>query len=204
MRPLEGIRDLLELPHRVVGPEVDRGTDTGRTQVECTIHRAEHHLIVCRRVGQQLVVIDLDDEGDLVGVLAGHDPEHAEGRGNSIAAGLDGQLNDVRWVEVRGIRGKRRSRRVLDALVDRKDRHVAGAAQPAVAEELLEIPEHLGGAVTLAVHPVDDVGTRKREIFLGNALGLVGQKCFGLVTEQSGQIHVRTPRTRGVGANYGP
>jgi bifunctional DNA-binding transcriptional regulator/antitoxin component of YhaV-PrlF toxin-antitoxin module len=59
------------------------------------LDRAEHDLVELVRVGQQLVVVDLHDERDLVRVLAGHQPEHAEGRGHGVAAALDRELHDV-------------------------------------------------------------------------------------------------------------
>ena len=53
------------------------------------------------------------------------------------------ELDDVLGVEHLRVRGKRGPGRVLDALVDRQDRHVAGATEAAVVEERLQRPEHL-------------------------------------------------------------
>ena len=50
---------------------------------------------------------------------------------------------------------------MLDALVDRQDREVSGAAQPAVVEHLLQVAEHGHRAVALHEHPVDEVRPRQ-------------------------------------------
>ena len=75
------------------------------------------------------------------------EPEHAERRGHGVAAALDRELHDVLGVEVGRVRRERRARRVLDALVDRQDRHVAGAAQAAGVEERLQAAQHARRAV---------------------------------------------------------
>jgi hypothetical protein len=69
-------------------------------------------------------VIELEDERDLVRVVARHRPEHAERRGDAVAAAFDGELADVRRVEVDRVRGEARPGRMLDALVDGEDRHL--------------------------------------------------------------------------------
>ena len=69
------------------------------------------------------------------GILCAHLPadraEHAEGRGERVAAALDGEPDEVLGVEVHGVRREARAAGVLDALVDRQDRDVAGAGQAA-------------------------------------------------------------------------
>ena len=92
---------------------------------------AEHDLVELVRVGQELVVVDLDDERNVVRVLARHRAEHAEGRRDGVAAALDGELDDVLRVEVGRVRRERRAGGVLDALVDRQNRQIAGVGQPA-------------------------------------------------------------------------
>ena len=56
---------------------------------------------------QQLVVVDLENEGDLVRVLARHHAQHAEGARHAIAATFDGQANDVLGIEIVEIRSER-------------------------------------------------------------------------------------------------
>ena len=111
--------------------------------------------------------------GNLVGVLARHRAEHAEGRGDGVAAALDGELDDVLGVEVDRVRREGRGAGVLDALVDRQDRDVAGAGRAAVVIERLERTQDLRVAVGLRHHPVDEVGTWKVKLVLGDAGALI-------------------------------
>ena len=69
-------------------------------------------------------------------------PEHAERGGDGVAAALDGQLDEVLRVEVGRVLGEGGRRRVLDALVDRQDRQVAGAAEAAVVEQRAQVAQH--------------------------------------------------------------
>ena len=55
-----------------------------------------------------------------------------------VAAALDRQLHDVLGIEVLRVGRERRAGGMLDALVDRQDRDVAGAAEPAVIEQRLQ------------------------------------------------------------------
>jgi hypothetical protein len=48
-------------------------------------------------------------------------PEHAECRGDRVAAAFDRELDDVLAIEVVGILRKARTGGVLDALIDRQD-----------------------------------------------------------------------------------
>jgi len=91
---------------------------------------------------QQVVVVQLADEGDPMHVAARHDAEDAEGRGHGAALPFERELQNVRRVEVEGVLGKARTGRVLDALVDREDREVPGAAEAAVAVEGAEVAQH--------------------------------------------------------------
>ena len=79
-------------------------------------------------------MVDLDDERNLVGVLPAHEAEYPVRRRHGVAATLDGEFDDVLRVEVRRIRRERRCSGVLDALIDRQDRHVTRAAQPSGVE----------------------------------------------------------------------
>ena len=77
--------------------------------------------------------------------LREHRAEHAERRGDGVAAALDRELDDVLGIEVVGVLGERRARGVLDALVDGQDRDIARAAEPAVGEDALERAQHGAG-----------------------------------------------------------
>ena len=72
-----------------VRAEVDGGADGRRAHVVGCFDRAEQNLVELVGVGEQLVVVDLHEERDLVGVLAGDRAEHAEGGGDGVAAALD-------------------------------------------------------------------------------------------------------------------
>ena len=89
-------------------------------------HRAEHHLVELVGVGEELVVVDLDDERDAVGETAGS-PRRAPR--TSIATALQppsmASSTMLRGIEVDRVRRERRAGRVLDALVDGQDRDIA-------------------------------------------------------------------------------
>ena len=71
----EQLADLTDLSGALFGPEVDRGADADRSEVDGLTDRSEGHLVALVRVSEELVVVELDDERDLVGVAAG---DHAE------------------------------------------------------------------------------------------------------------------------------
>ena len=58
----EGFGDLHQLPLAVIGPEVDGGTHSGCPQVPGLLDLSKEDLLVPIRVGQELVVVDLDHE----------------------------------------------------------------------------------------------------------------------------------------------
>ena len=69
--------------------------------------------------------------GILCAYFRATDAEHAERRRHGVAAAFDRQLHDVLGIEVHRVRRERRAGGVLDALIDRQDRHVAGARRAA-------------------------------------------------------------------------
>jgi hypothetical protein len=121
-----GLGDLDNLAVRVVAAKVDGGADGGGPQLGSASNDAEEDLLLAIGVGEQLVVVDLHDEGDLVGVPAGDGPEDAKGRGAGVAPALERRLDDVLGVEVRRVGRERGGRGMLDALVDGQDGQVAG------------------------------------------------------------------------------
>ena len=72
-------------------------------------------------MGQQLIVVDLDDERNAVGVLARHGTENPQRRGDRVALTLEGELDDVAWIEIHRIWCKRSAGRMLDALIHRQN-----------------------------------------------------------------------------------
>ena len=74
------------------------------------------------------------------------------------------------------VRRERRRGRVLDALVDREDRHVAGAAEPAVVEQRLQVAQDLRRAVGAGEDAIDEVRAREVEVLVGDGLRLVREE----------------------------
>ena len=128
VRRLEGLRHLDDLAPGFGRAEVDGGADRHRAHVARLLDAGKKDLVELVGVGQELVVVELEQERNLVRVLARAGAQHAEGRGHRVAATLDGQLDDVFGVEVQRIFCERGAGAVLDALVDRQDRQIAAAA----------------------------------------------------------------------------
>ena len=103
---LEGLGHLDDLSIRVLRTEVDGCPHRGGPEVPGLLDGAEHDLVEVVGIGQEFVVVDLDHEGDLVRVLPGDRPQHAEGGGHRVAAALDGKFDDLLPIEVDRILGK--------------------------------------------------------------------------------------------------
>ncbi len=73
---------------------------------------------------------------------------------------------------------------MLDALVDRQDRQVAGAAEPAVVEDPLQVDQHARLAVGDPPDAVDVLGTGKVQLIAADAAAGVLEQAGGLVAEQ--------------------
>ena len=135
-------------------------------------------------VGEELVVIELADEGDLVRVLARHRAEHAEGRRDRVAASFDRELDDVLAVEVDRVRREGRPRGVLDALVDGQDREVPGAREPAVVEHRFDAPQDPGRPVAVLPDAVDEVAAWDVELVFRHRLAAVLEEVAGVRAQQ--------------------
>ena len=166
--PVERLRDLDDLPIRILGAEVDRRTDRRGAELPGLVDGAEHDLAEVVRIGQQLVVVQLHDEGDPVGVLPAHAPQHPEGGRHRVASALDREFDDLLAVEVDRVLREARAGGVFDALVDRKDRHVPGAAEPTVVVDRLDVPHHLRVPIARRPDPVDEVGAGQVQEVLGD------------------------------------
>ena len=86
-------------------------------------------------VAQELVVVDLDHEGDAVRVLARDAAQDAKGRGHGVTAALKRKLDDLLWVKVDRVGRERGASRVLDPLIHRQDRQVAALAEATMTKE---------------------------------------------------------------------
>src|SRR5437867_6917625 len=146
--------DLLELPLRFLGAKIDRRPDPGTALFIRLIDRPEDYLIVSVWVREKLIVIELENEWDLVGVFARDRSEHAEGCSNGVAPSFDRESHDVLRIEVLGVRCERSAGRVLDALIDGQDRQVAGTREPPVVEHGSEVAQNLRPAIGRHHHTV--------------------------------------------------
>ena len=115
-------RDLLELPIGIFRAPVDCGADSGSAHVARLVHAGEQGLAIPARVGEQLVVVDLQDERNLVGVAPRHSAQDAERGSDSVAPALDRQANDVLRIEVDGVRSEGGSSGMLHTLIHREHR----------------------------------------------------------------------------------
>src|SRR3954449_5906882 len=181
---LEGLADLLDLAAALRRAEVDRRADADRAHVPRALDAREHRLVVLVRIAQQLVVVELEDERQLVRVRAADGAEDAERRGDRVAAALDREADEVLGIEVDRVGREARARRVLDALVDRQDRDVAGPREAAVVEQPLQVAQRRGGAVGAEPEAVDRVRARKVELVGGDRLARVLQEALGFVAEE--------------------
>ena len=176
MGMMKGLGNLDDLVAGIFTAKVDGRPDSGGTHVIGLVNRAEHDLAGDIGVGEEFVVIHLHEKGDVVGILAGHRAEDAEGRGNSVAAALNGQFHDVLRIKVEGVPGEAGSCGVLDALIDRQDREVSSIGQSSGAVESLEIGKNTGIAVADHVDAIDKIRARKvQEVFGDGLAGVVEQ-----------------------------
>ena len=82
---------------------------------------------------------------------------------------------------------------MLDTLIDRKDRYIAGAPETPVSVKRRKVPEDLRRAIRLDEAPVDRIGPRKVQRIAGDRFGLIRQQRIGVVAEQRLDIHVCLP-----------
>src|SRR5438552_2718505 len=175
--------DLLELSLRFLGPEIDRRPYPGAALLVRLIDRPEDYLIVGVWVREKLIVIELENEWDLVCVLARDRPEHAEGRSNGVAPSFDRESHDVLRIEVLRVGCERSAGRVLDALIDRQDGQVARTREPPVVKHSSEVAQYLRPAISRHHDTVYEVGPWQMQHLFGNGSALIGQQRFGFVAE---------------------
>ena len=75
-------------------------------------------------------MIELHQKRNLVRVLSRDGTEHAQRAGNGIASAFDCELDDVLGIEIKRVRSERCARGMLDALIDRQNRHIACSGEP--------------------------------------------------------------------------
>jgi hypothetical protein len=77
---------------------------------------------------------------------------------------------------------------VLDALIDRENRDVAGPAQAPVGEDRLKVAKDLRGAIRARHHPADEVRAWKVQRLGRDGLAPVLEQMFRLGTKEPGDI----------------
>ena len=184
VRALERLAHLLDLARGLRRPEVDGGPRRHRPHVHRLLHAGEHYLVELVGVGEELVVVDLHDEGDLGRVAPRHRAEHPQRGRHRVAPALDREPHDRLGVEDRRVLGEGRAGRVLDALVHGQDRDVSGARQAAVGQDLLEVAQDRDRAVRDAVDAVHEVGPGQVQRVARDAFAAVLEERAGVGPQQ--------------------
>ena len=104
--------------------------------------------------------------GILCAYLRATEPSTPSVEATRVAAALDGELDDVLGIEIDRVRRKRCAGGMLDALIDRQDRQVAGVREPPVAEQRLQAAQHAGLAVVHRHHAVHEIRPRQMQRLL--------------------------------------
>ena len=103
---LEGLADFLDLPRGLGRAEIDRGADGDAPMSHACFTLAKRIWSNLFGIGEQLVVVELQDEGDAVRVFPRNRAEDAERGGHCVAAALDREPDDVLGIEVAGFGAK--------------------------------------------------------------------------------------------------
>src|SRR5690606_23978120 len=70
--PFEGLADFLNLTVGLFGTEVDGCTDGDGAEIPGLFYLSKKNLVIFARIGDEVVVIDLDDKGNLMRVFASY------------------------------------------------------------------------------------------------------------------------------------
>ncbi len=168
MRALKRGRNFFNLAARLFGAEINRRPDRHRAHIEGLFDARIQRLVVLRRVAQGFVMVNLHQERNAVRVAARHRRQHAVGGGHAVAARFNRQLDNVFRVEIHRVRGKRRARRMLDALVHRQNGEISGAGEASGIIKGLHISQHRGWTVVINHHAIDIIRPWQIELVGGN------------------------------------
>src|SRR5690349_12811259 len=91
----ESLTDFDDLAIALVGAEINGGAYGDRTHVISLLDVGEENLVGLVGESQKLVVIELHQERNFVGVLASDGAKNSESGRNGVTLALDGQLDDV-------------------------------------------------------------------------------------------------------------
>ena len=72
---------------------------------------------------------------------------------------------------------------MLDALIDRQDREVAGATKAPSVVHRLQITEHGHGSIRVAHHALNEVGSREVQAILVDRRAGVSEQIVGFIAE---------------------
>ena len=90
-------------------------------QVIRLLNAGKQTLVIRIGISEKLVMIDLDNERNFVGVFAGNGSQHAQGGGNGIAAAFNRQLDNIFRIEIDRVGCKGCPGGMLDPLIDRQN-----------------------------------------------------------------------------------
>ena len=141
---------------------VDGVADGGAAEAQGRLHGAGDGLQGVGVGGQVLAVVELEDQGQVAGVVAGPGLEEAEGRGVGVEAGFEGQLEVIAGVEGGRVGHEGTGGTVLHALVDGQDDQPPAAAEPALVEEAGEVGQGAGVVASVPAQDLADSGLHGR------------------------------------------
>ena len=145
------------------------------------LHPGKEGLVVQCWVGEQFIVVDLEDKGNFMGIAPGYRGQDPQGGGHGVAAAFDGQFDDIFRIKIDGVGRKGRRRRMLDALVHRQDGKITGPGQPAMIEQGGQGTQDVNGPITGHKYAVQEIRTRQMQGFFGKTFACIGQQRFRLM-----------------------
>ena len=122
----KSLGDLLDLTVAVLRAVIDRCPNSYRTHIKGLLDTGKKDLVMFIGIGQEFIVVDLDDKRDFMGVFPGDSSQDPERGGNGIAPSGYCQLNDVFRIKIDGIRGKGSSGCMFDALIHSQYGKISG------------------------------------------------------------------------------
>ena len=134
--------DLLHLLEDAVRAGIDGEADRRATEAQRVADAGGHRLVDAGRPAVRAV--DLEDRRDLAGEGVGARLERSQGRGVGGQAGVDRDLIVIVRIVGGGIDRERARGSVFEALVDRQDDELAGAAQLALHQDARKVALHRG------------------------------------------------------------
>ena len=145
------LAQFLHLGEREFAAGIDGEADRRAAEAQRVLDAGGDRLVLVG--GEAVGVVALQDRRDRAGEGVGAGVDHAERRGVGVQPGLDREL--IMVVRIIGRRIGREAARgaVLEALIDRQDHHLAGAAQLPGGQDAGEVGLHAG---RIALIPVQD------------------------------------------------